>query len=509
MNLLEVSCVFNEETVSIESNLLMKENFEGLEETLQFPGYIQQSDVQLYSNFLDSGYLKRNYLQTVRILIVADFLKQYRICEILINEIIAPQMSTKNFGLVLNSVKYLSKENSNSIINSIQGAVSENFEEFSQYFDQFSDEMLINLIVNSAGSIKDKLFLVLLKNSQVKDFLELFDKQLLKVQEMNLDPDLEFSWRVSLSNIEEKGESEIFTLNDCNICLGVIKQIEDFQVYVRGESENPSLFRALTVFQGEFHSFYYYPGTKYLPKTSQKTTTMSIKIVMTNEKFLFELMKKAADEFLTPTTLENISSTAISLIINYLKDFVQISKLIELLAHWAQANPEQSLPEAFESINWRSKDRGFWVSTINKFPVFSAIPEISSIFFKAERNEHKSFGSYNILGEAIYIDEDPCPPLSPSGNPFILDISDIKTPKTKNLFVHKPSTRTRSVNLSTSDFESTVKYNELRQKFNTPSKYQINEKLRALELIKDLKRKLLNQPLHGHKKSYSISSFFN
>lgn len=510
MNSFEISCVFDDETVSIESNLLMKENFEAVRDTIQFPEYIHPTDVQLYSNFLNTGYLKRNWLQAVKILLVADFLQQYQLCEILINEIICPLINLTNLRSLITLVQSISSESFQRILKNVQGVISQDLEAFSDLFDQFADDVLINLILSSTDSIKEQLLLAYLKKFQLKSFLELLDLQLLKVQETNLDPDLEFSWRVDLNSIEDKGESATFTINSCNLCLGLNKELEEFQVYIKADRRIPALFRALTVYQGEFQSFFYYPGTKYLPKTSQKTTTISVKLVLANEPFLFELLKKAVNEVLNSGDLKGISENTISIVIEYLKEHLEPSELVEILAEWAEANPDKMLSEAFESFDWRSQDSGFWASTFDKFPVFSNLPQLSSLFIKADRRKSKFMESNEMMvEEVINIDEYPCQPLSPTGNPFILDISEIKTPAIKSLFVPKPSYRTHSANHSISGFESTIKYSEIRQKFSTPSKYSLNEKHRALELIKELKRKLLNQPLHKHNKSFSMSSYFN
>jgi hypothetical protein len=468
------------ETFSVDSELLLKEG--SIKPEFTFPEHITKEDLQLYIEFQSTGYFQPSSLQTtVQLVLVADFLSQSSLCAILLSEIIAPQLNPLNFKKIMQKFQFLSSESLSIFLEISEVFTNFNIQEYLSFSQSFSQNLLKKAILET--SEKSILLDLFLQKSKEKTFLGLLENELRGLESSKLTPDLEFLTKADLKNLSNQSQVHNFNFRELEMKL-LIENSENFDEGVKlvlfSDSETGPAIQGQVVFQGESRSFCYVRGTRStICRTSQKTRTSSLKLLLKNQDFLTILLPKAASEALEGGSLSNLSPDTISLVSSYLKNKVDAEKIVEVIADWHQSNPSLSVFEVFASTDWTSEDEDFWMRISKNYPFLLKDSQILSLFniFTPQDEE--------LLKEPDGVCE------SPSETPFNLDISEIYSPKSNYKMQVKKTLCSRSFQMSASEFESTLKYSQIQNKFFSPNK-QKTGRLGSLEEILKLKKKLMN-----------------
>ena len=131
MEEIEVKFKSNNQSLFLPQNLLMKQIKEIKNNIISLPDYIMITDLNLYINFLNTGYIKTNNIQAVLTnLIVADFFSQQNICNILTSSIIIPALSVANCLNVLTYLEEISPSTYSEVYFACMLIISSNFDYF-------------------------------------------------------------------------------------------------------------------------------------------------------------------------------------------------------------------------------------------------------------------------------------------------------------------------------------------------------------------------------------------
>jgi hypothetical protein len=481
-------------------DLLVREESEAVLEWVRFPEHVREKDLGLYANFLHTGYLNPEAVQAIgSILAVADVLMQKKICEVLISHLKMLEMSIEDCIGMVKVAEKLSCETCRKLALAMIELISKNTKISLKGAKKVLRKLYEACEVSGVDDEVKEQILQAMINLTKKTYLELFDEEVNRLEQKKIMPEAEFVWKLNLEDIENTLNSDSFELKTCNLQLSIEIVHENMLVNLTGTESISTVFRGLIIYQGVSEHFFYIPGSaSQLSKTSIKTQTTSIKIILRAESFLYALLLKAKTEF-NNSIVAQISFSSLKLLISFLSPSVPDERILELIAKYCESVPNPE-PEAMTLLNWENKDDHFYVLMSKKYPALQKIAPFAELITKIK--SHKSMQQESVPsstnGEAIYIDEHPCPPLTPSGNPFILDISEIQTAPssgTKKFFHKRPLSfasdfKVHSISNSLADEETICKFTRLA-KYQRPSSYARSKgDKKALALIQELRRKL-------------------
>lgn len=484
----QVSCCVNQETVMVASNLLMKEKVEGFEAEICFPEYISRTDLEIYLSFQNTGYIKTYSHELVaKIILVADFLKQFLTSCKLIEFVLSPQVNNKNFEQILKTMKLASELSLSKFVQSCVGIIMESPEKYLELLRFLPLSSVRKMIDCLDGSLKEIMIQVFIEKSADRSFIEIFEIELESSQSAEFVPGSEFEFKFSLNDLDK--EIEEFEFNELKINLAIEKISDQVKIKLSAEPKAATgqVLKGKVTFQGELTDFFYITGsTSTILTTTQKTNTASLKLSLNTDPFLSALIKLSSTEALEGGSLSQSSLLSISLLCSYLKPLTSPNKIFEIIADWSQSHPNKSLDLIFESSDWTHESPEFWSQVSKKFPILplSQIPSLS-----LHPNQFKSSNE----------------------NFFILDISEISSPssssKARNHSKPQRPQSIRSLQMNASEFNSSLRYNEIQNKFCSPVKG--SKAHHAIEEIKKLKRKLINQRSHNRASSFCSFLSFN
>ena len=186
----QVSCCINQETVMVASNLLMKEKVESFEAEIRFPEYISRTDLELYVNFQSTGYIRTySFILVARIVLVADFFKQFLTSRKLIEFILCPQVNHKNFEQVLKIMKLTSEPCLSKFVQDCAGFILETPEKYLELLRFLTLNSIRKMIDCLDGSLKEMMIQVFIEKSAERSFIEIFEVELESSQSAEFNPD--------------------------------------------------------------------------------------------------------------------------------------------------------------------------------------------------------------------------------------------------------------------------------------------------------------------------------
>ena len=516
MESLDVKCSLQRQIVKIQLDLLLKQPIDIENNEIIFPEYVSMSDLNLYSNFLASGYLNPISTHAVlRILLVADILEQKNICSALLSTIIIPSISCCNCLSIAEIAQNLTEATRLQIIVECVSIICTNICNFIDKV-QFMPQYILNRIFERLCNkieYRDILLDAIMKSRQCNNFIELLINEEDRLENMKIFPDIEMSWKINLSS--DSLETDYFIFEENQLKIKILSNI-DLEVFINenlANSQQSGLCRGLILFQGTSGHFYHLFGTdsQQIAEISKKTNTSNLKLILRNESLLYFILGKASDEISMNYSLEGISKTMILLIIRYLKiNLKNKDHIIKVIAKWLEYHPQDNNSEIFDEYPWQMETKNSILLIADKYPALKSILD-----FRNSLNEkimakriHQEISCNSITNEIPILDEDHlCPPLSPSGNPFILDISDIRTaPTTLKKFNFEYTSiaqkRLEPTNANLSENDTTCKYSRTPYSYSSPARNsKASDKQTALELIKELKRKVSHTKSHRRNRS--------
>lgn len=505
MEEVELTCNLENESVVFSRDLLMKQicEFESL--SLDIPEHISLADLNLYANFLSSGYLEFNsFFAIFRILAVADFFSQKNICTALLSSIILPNITYKNCLFILTQIEIYSDEIYAQIVEKCSYVIAENFNLFKDMLNELDESILESIFELLYGN--HEFCCIILEALKFKcecnSYAELLIYEENRISERNVNPEVEYNWKVNLSENEEL-QSEKFEAFGSQIWM-TLKNRENLEIYVEDDKKILGLCRGLAIYQGTSTYFYYLnsSGLVKLSETSQKTSTACIKIVLQSSNLLYSILLKALNEIEETGKCGIISKACMKLIISALKIKNDEEKTLKLIAEWCECSPDFIDSEIFGEYNWRSKNLEELSNISNQFPIFQENENFQAeLKLRQNRKECQKKSFFSNSSADPFFGEEKIGEQTPEESSIVLDISYLQTPSTTEKRNLKPIISQNELSVakhhkryfSSSEQGSPCKHNEINQKYNTPSKFsKKGVNLTSLELILALKNKLIN-----------------
>lgn len=513
----DVECSLQGQSLVVPLNLLVREPIEIENNLIVFPDCTSILDFQLYTNFLESGYINIHNIKAVlRIALVADILSQERICKDLLSSIILPTLSLPSCLYVINYAQNLTDQFYSEINSAFVTLVTSSFNQFSQRLDC--------LPLNTLKSIFDKLYKVedyreqllevIRQQRNCKDYLELLIDENARIENSKIFPEFEINWNICPNGFDE---TENFEFAQRKIKL-LINSDTDLEVSLRssaGRGLHGGLCRGLIVFQGTATQFLHLLGSdsQKIGETSQKTKNIDVSLLLAQEHLLYFILEKIGEDLRPDWQFDGVSKELFLLLIRYLKS-IRLSQedLMDLIAKWYECNPDEQSADVLNEYPWQELPMHSLISIAQKHPILKEISDLRNLLNEKIMNKGtRCDTSHNSITQEIFAkDEDNlCPPVSPSGKPFILDISDIILPTTekKNYFEERPETPflfTAKLNEEDclSENETTCKFPRGYFMYSSPQKIiKSADRQSASEMLKQLKQKLINNKPHKRNKS--------
>ena len=193
MESLDVKCSLQRQIVKIQLDLLLKQPIDIENNEIIFPEYVSMSDLNLYSNFLASGYLNPISTHAVlRILLVADILEQKNICSALLSTIIIPSISCCNCLSIAEIAQNLTEATRLQIIVECVSIICTNICNFIDKV-QFMPQYILNRIFERLCNkieYRDILLDAIMKSRQCNNFIELLINEEDRLENMKIFPDM-------------------------------------------------------------------------------------------------------------------------------------------------------------------------------------------------------------------------------------------------------------------------------------------------------------------------------
>jgi hypothetical protein len=514
MHGLDVNCIVQNTSVSVPSDLLMKNAIKIDGNVIEFPENISIKDLHVYTNFLHTGYLHKDSFWTViKIVTVADFLSQEHICDVLTKSLIVPSISHLNCLQVLTSFQDLSLPVYSIVSEACVSFISTNLSIFASSLELFPDHVLVSVFERN---FKDRYFNEVLIEAikvhrECEDYIQLLVKEDERIIQSDLSPELELTWRI---DNDDSIETDVFEFNSTALSLFLnIGEELTVELIEKNKPEAYYACRGIAILQGTSSHFMHLFGTssQKISQVSKKTKTTTLTLMLKEEPLFYYILIKAAQELNINSDYSFLPLHLMILLTKALKITKNTENLLEIIGNWYTNNPCEASLDLLDETGWRSFNVNVLFNFIQKFPAFKNIPEFKN--FSNDKIMSEGFQDFKcedkVSKEFLEDDEHACAPLSPSGNPFLLEISEIKTAPTSN---KKEYTENATVEDESFLFASSLTSTNYRNaeriydyknslKSNTSQIHirekKSNNKPTALEMIKNLKKKLINSRPQG------------